>query len=190
MFAQPTRYISVFSTSSYSLKSAIQNVCTVLLASLLLSVVSQIAIPWQPVPLTFQSAMVVLLGVTLGSKRAAIAVALYLFEGGLGLPVFANGAAGWSVLMGPTAGYLWGFVPAAYFSGFLMEKGMAKGYLSTFFTVLMGDALIFLCGSIGLMTFMSFKMAFMVGVQPFLITESAKLILVSFLGKLSFKSIG
>src|SRR3989338_10689559 len=99
-----TKYRSHFLLSH----SIILNCLIVLLASIVLSLVSQIVIPWQPVPLTFQSAIVVLMGLTLGSKRAVAAVALYLIEGVAGLPVFAQGYSGFSVFLMPTAGYLMG----------------------------------------------------------------------------------
>src|SRR3990167_2787145 len=85
--------------------SRFQDVLIVLLASALLGVISQVAIHlWWPVPITLQSAMVVFMGLTLGSKRAAAAVAAYLLEGALGAPVFAGGLSGFIYLIGPTGG--------------------------------------------------------------------------------------
>jgi len=157
------------------------NGLVVLLASIVLAIVSQIALPWQPVPLTFQSAMVVLLGLTLGSKRAAAAVALYLLEGVCGLPVFAEGYAGLSVFAMPGAGYLLGFLPAAFITGFLMENGMAKNVFRIFMTALVGTIIIFFCGVLHLQALFGWKNAFAFGVKPFLITEPLKLLIASFI---------
>ena len=178
-----TKYRSHFLLSH----SIILNCLIVLLASIVLSLVSQIVIPWQPVPLTFQSAMVVLMGLTLGSKRAATAVALYLLEGASGLPVFAEGYAGISVFLMPSAGYLIGFLPAAFFAGFLMENGMENIVMRIFMTALLSVAIIFSFGVLQLQFAMGWKNAFLFGVQPFLITEPVKLLMASLLAKYTWK---
>ncbi|OGT43731.1 MAG: hypothetical protein A3F13_08305 [Gammaproteobacteria bacterium RIFCSPHIGHO2_12_FULL_40_19] len=185
MYFTKTKYHSRFFTND----SIILNGLIVLLASIVLALVSQIALPWQPVPLTFQSAMVILLGLTLGSKRASAAVVLYLLEGTSGLPVFAGGYSGISVFLTPSAGYLIGFLPAAYIAGFLMEKGMVKDVLRIFITALLSAMIIFAFGVLHLQFLMGWKKAFMFGVQPFLITEPVKLLIASFLAKLSWKKV-
>lgn len=184
MFAQTKKYASIISVQGSVLKNAL----IILLASVVLASISQIAIHlWQPVPISLQSAMVVLLGLTLGSKRAAAAVALYLFEGLVGLPVFAGGLSGFVYLAGPSAGYLWGFLPAAFLAGFLMEKGMAKNVTTIFVTALLSATIIFLCGFLHLQSLIGFQNAYIAGVKPFLAIEPVKLIGVSFLAKLCWK---
>ncbi|MCX7124946.1 MAG: biotin transporter BioY [Gammaproteobacteria bacterium] len=177
------RYRSIFLVSD----SIVVNGLIVLLASLVLAVVSQIALPWLPVPLTFQSAMVVLLGLTLGSKRAAAAVALYLLEGACGLPVFAQGYAGFAVFMMSSGGYLWGFIPAAFLAGWMMEQGMAKNVLTIFATALISTSIIFVFGALRLAALFGWKKAYLFGVQPFLITEPVKLIIATIAAKFCFK---
>lgn len=174
MFAQ-TKYRSI----CFAGDSIFQTSLIVLVASLVLAVISQISIPWSPVPLTFQSAAVVLLGITLGSRRAAAAVALYLFEGAIGLPVFAQWYAGISVFAMPSGGYLIGFLPAALFAGWMMEQGMASNWFRIFVAALASAAVIFICGVIHLQVLMGWKNAFAFGVKPFLITEPVKLIVIS-----------
>lgn len=184
MFAE-TKYHSIFSVN----RSLVQNALIVLLASVVLALVSQVAIHvWWPVPMTLQSAMVVLLGLTLGSKRAALAVVLYLCEGAIGLPVFAGGLGGLAILMGPSAGYLCGFLPAAFCAGLLMEKGMAKNIAMIFATAVLSTLIIFLFGFAHLQSLVGFQYAYIYGVKPFLFIEPVKLIAASVLAKLCWSN--
>jgi biotin transport system substrate-specific component len=72
-----------------------------------------IILPIGPVPITLQVLFVYLAGLLLEWRMAGLAMGLYLLLGVLGLPVFAGGGAGIGVLLGPTGGFLWGFVAAA-----------------------------------------------------------------------------
>ena len=83
-----------------------------------------ISIPFFPVPFTFQT-FFVLLAAAVMKRDAVIPVALYVALGAIGLPVFHNGVAGPGVLLGPTGGYLIGFIPAALIAGFAYESGSA-----------------------------------------------------------------
>lgn len=84
----------------------------------LIAASAYVSIPVGPVPFTLQVAFVLLAGLTLGPRLAALAIVAYLCLG-LIAPVFAGGTSGISVLLGPTAGYLWGFLPAAVLAGWL-----------------------------------------------------------------------
>lgn len=168
--------------------SMTQDVLTVLLASALLGVVSQVAIHlWWPVPITLQSAMVVFLGLTLGSKRAISAVAAYLLEGVLGAPVFAGGLSGFVYLIGPSGGYLWGFLPGAFLAGFLMEKGMARNFLLTFTTAIISASVIFIVGIFHLKLMIGWEKTYEIGVAPFLLSEPVKLLIASFVATFCWK---
>jgi len=152
--------------------------------------ISQVALHlWWPVPITLQSAMVVLLGLTTGSKRAAAAVALYLLEGAIGLPVFAGGLSGLACLIGPSGGFLWGFLPAAFLAGFLMEKGAANQLVSIFATALLASSLIFFFGALHLHAFFNWHHVYLYGVQPFLIIEPVKLLLAAVAAQFCWKKI-
>ncbi|MDP1573813.1 MAG: biotin transporter BioY [Coxiellaceae bacterium] len=165
-------------------QTAAKNAVIVVLASVVLALISQIALHlWWPVPITLQSAMVVLLGLSLGSKRASAAVALYLLEGALGLPVFAGGLSGFAYLLGSSAGYLWGFLPAAFVAGFLMEKGFAKNYISIFAAGLIATTVIFFCGFSHLTVLIGFHNAYVFGVKPFLLVEPIKLMVATLVAK-------
>ncbi|ATR22638.1 BioY protein [Roseomonas mucosa] len=88
-----------------------------LIGSGILAASAQVTVPMWPVPATLQSLAVLLLGALGGSRLGAASVALYLAEGAMGLPVFAGGATGLTTFAGPTAGYLLGFLPAAWIAG-------------------------------------------------------------------------
>lgn len=82
---------------------------------------SWVSIPFIPVPLTLQTLFVMLAGITM-RRYAVIPVAGYVLLGALGLPVFHNGTAGLGVLLGPTGGFLIGFLPAALLAGLAYEQ--------------------------------------------------------------------
>jgi len=81
-----------------------------------------IPLPFSPVPLTGQAFAVMLAGLLLGARRGALSQLVYILLGAVGLPVFANARAGFSVIIGPTGGFLWGFVLGAYIIGKMVEK--------------------------------------------------------------------
>src|SRR4051794_39821492 len=91
--------------------------------SLALAASAQILVPIQPVPMTLQSLVVLLIGAAYGWRLGAATVLLYLAEGLCGMPVFAGFRAGPAVLIGPTGGFLLGFVPAAALAGWLAARG-------------------------------------------------------------------
>lgn len=79
-------------------------------------------LPWTPVPVTGQTLVVLLVGVLLGRNWGTVSTGLYVALGAAGLPWFAGFKAGWSVLAGPTGGYLVGFVLAALFLGYVSDR--------------------------------------------------------------------
>ena len=103
------------------------------LGTLLLTISAKIKIPFYPVPMTMQTFVVLLMGVTFGWKIGVATISLYLFEGVIGLPVFAGTpekGVGLVYFTGPTMGYLIGFLVAVYFSGsFKYNKGLINTFL-------------------------------------------------------------
>lgn len=128
----------------------------------------EIFLPFSPVPLTGQSFGVLLAGILLGSRWGAAAVAAYLVEGLLGMPVFAGGAAGPVVFAGPTAGYLVGFLPAAYLTGRLAELGWDRTPAKAAAAMLLGSSAIFACGLLNLARFLPLSQLLSAGLIPFL----------------------
>jgi len=159
--------------------SAVTKAALVVFGSLLLAVSAQFKIPLYPVPVTGQTLVVLLIGMTYGLRLGGITLAAYLFEGALGLPVFAGGAAGVAVLMGPTAGYLFGFLLAAIAMGYLAERGMGRTVVSTIAAMVIGNCVIYLCGALWLANFIGFGQAIAAGVLPFLYGDALKLVVAA-----------
>ena len=158
---------------------AVTKAALVVFGSLLLAVSAQFKIPLYPVPVTGQTLVVLLIGMTYGPRLGGITVAAYLFEGAVGLPVFAGGAAGVAVLMGPTAGYLLGFLLAAIAMGYLAERGMGRTVVSTIAAMVIGNCAIYLCGAVWLTNFIGFGQAIVAGVLPFLYGDALKLVVAA-----------
>ncbi len=135
----------------------------------------EIRLPFTPVPLTGQPFAVLLVGALLGAKRGGLAMLTYLGEGALlGLPVFAGGAAGMGVLLGPSGGYLVGFAPAAFVTGALAERGWDRHVLSTWAAMALGSAMIFVCGLPWLAQFVGWEHVLAAGLYPFVIGDVIK----------------
>ena len=159
--------------------SAVTKAALVVFGSLLLAVSAQFKIPLYPVPVTGQTLVVLLIGMTYGPRLGGVTIAAYLLEGALGLPVFAGGAAGVAVLMGPTAGYLFGFLLAATAMGYLAERGIGRTVASTIAAMVIGNCVIYLCGALWLANFIGFGQAIAAGVLPFLYGDALKLVVAA-----------
>lgn len=127
-----------------------------------------IRLPWTPTPITGQTFAVLLVGTLLGASRGAGAMLVYLLEGASGLPVFAGGGAGVAHLLGPTGGYLIGFVFAAAVAGALAERGWDRRVTLTILSMSIATAVIFLCGAAWLAFFVGIDQVWTMGVGPFL----------------------
>ena len=172
-------------------RSLFSQVALVLAGSALLAISAQFAfrIPTSPVPVTGQTLILLMIGMACGSRLGAATILAYLLEGGMGLPFFANGSAGWPLLIGPTGEYLVGFVAAAYALGLLAESGFGGGPVSTALAMLVGTAVIYLFGAVWLGQFLGFEKAFTVGVQPFLYGDVLKLIVAAGLMPLAWRGM-
>lgn len=169
--------------------SAVTKAALVVFGSLLLAVSAQFKIPLYPVPVTGQTLVVLLIGMTYGPRLGGITMAAYLFEGALGLPVFAGGAAGAAVLMGPTGGYLFGFLLAGVSMGYLAERGMGRTVVSTISAMVIGNFVIYLCGALWLANFIGFGQAIAAGVLPFLYGDALKLVVAAGLMPLAWRAV-
>lgn len=146
---------------------------------LVLVIASQISVPLKPVPLTFQSATVILLGMAYGPRYGTYIVLTYLVAGICCMPVFAELSAGPHVIVGPTGGYLIGFVPAAFISGYLAKTGFANNIFLSLIAACLGVAVIFTCGLLQLSQFVGWQNAVTVGLLPFVASELMKLVAVA-----------
>ncbi len=148
---------------------AIHNTLLVVGASLVTMVAAQVAIPlpWTPVPITGQTFAVLLVGATLGARRGALAMLLYLAEGAAGLPVFAGLSGGVTTLFGPTGGYLLAFPLAAFVTGALAERGWDRRFVTMLAAMLLGGATIFALGLAVLSRFVPGDQLVWAGLLPF-----------------------
>ena len=152
-----------------------------LIGTIILAISSKIKIPFYPVPMTMQTLVILIIGIGFGWKLGIATVALYLFEGIIGLPVFSGTpekGIGIIYFTGPTMGYLLGFLVAVYFSGrFVYDNNLAKNFLKLFFAV----SLIYILGMIWLGSLIGWnKPIFQLGAQPFLLAELLKILIATF----------
>ena len=159
----------------------IKNVFIALVGTLFLAISSKIKIPFYPVPMTMQTLVILFLGITLGWKLGVATVALYLFEGIIGLPVFSGTpekGIGLVYFSGPTMGYLIGFLFAVYFAGFFkFNKNVFVKFIQLVFSV----SIIYMFGVLWLGTLIGWeKPLFQLGVQPFLLAELFKILIILF----------
>ena len=165
-------------------QKVIKSLIIVILSSIILTISAKIKIPFYPVPMTMQTFVVLLLGISFGYRIAIASVGLYLLEGILGLPVFSNSpekGIGIVYFTGPTMGYLIGFLIASFFSGYLnFRTNIFLIFLKLIFSV----SFIYIFGIIWLGTLIGWdKPIIQLGVTPFLLAELLKILLLTFLAK-------
>ncbi len=144
---------------------------------------AQIAFYIGPVPITGQTFAVLLAGALLGSKRGALSQLTYLGVGAMGAPIFAGWQGGPAVLLGPTGGYLVGFVAAAFAVGFLAERGWDHRIWSMAMAMLIGNIVIYAFGLPWLATWLTRfspeSSVLAVGLYPFIPGDLLKLVLAA-----------
>jgi len=157
----------------------LRSVFITLMGTVFLAISSKIKIPFYPVPMTMQTLVVLFLGIALGWKLGVATVLLYLFEGIIGLPVFSGSpekGVGIVYFTGPTMGYLIGFIFTVYFAGsFNFSKNVFINFLKISFSI----SFIYILGFLWLGTLIGWgENLFQLGVQPFLLAELFKILIV------------
>ena len=156
-----------------------------LLGTVLLAISSKVKIPFYPVPMTMQTLVVLLIGVMFGWKLGIATISLYLFEGIIGLPVFAGTpekGVGLIYFTGPTMGYLLGFIPAVFFSGFLTTRfkyNFIYRLILNFAIFTFSVSFIYIFGLIWLLNFVPLEKVWALGALPFLPAEILKISIVT-----------
>lgn len=147
----------------------------------LITVGAWISIPLPPVPLTLQTFFVLLAGVIM-KRYAVIPAVLYLVLGALNVPVFHNALAGIGVILGPTGGFLIGFIPAALIAGLAYEK---KERIIRITGLIAATAAIYVFGIswLSFSTGIGLAQAVLIGVVPFLAGDALKGIAVYYIGE-------
>ncbi|MBM3511290.1 MAG: biotin transporter BioY [Alphaproteobacteria bacterium] len=150
-----------------------------LIGTALLTLAAKIKVPYYPVPITMQTLVVLILGMAYGARLGAATVLLYLVEGAAGLPVFTGTperGIGLPYMLGPTGGYLVGFVLAAGVGGYLAERGWDRSAFRTAVAMMIGNIVIYIPGAVWLGTVLdSADKAITLGVLPFLYGDALKL---------------
>lgn len=155
----------------------LKNLLLIGFGSLVLALSSRFMVDFYPVPLTFQTLVVLGLSMAYGKWRAVATVGLWLAEGAMGLPVFAKGA-GIAYMVGPTGGYLAGMLAASWLVGYLAERGLDRKMVTTAMTMVLGNLVIYIGGLAWLGQFLGFgQKLFSLGLFPFLLGDAVKIVM-------------
>ena len=166
----------------------IKSLLIILLGSIVLAISSKVKIPFYPVPMTMQTFVVLLIGMSFGYKIGLATISLYLIEGIIGLPVFSNSperGVGLVYFTGPTMGYLIGFLSACFLASLIKKN---DNYFIIFIKLILSVSTIYILGVLWLGTLIGWdKPIIQLGVVPFLLAEFFKISLLTILAKKIFK---
>ena len=159
--------------------SILKKISLVLVGTLLLTISAKINVPFYPVPMTMQTFVVVLIGITFGWKLGLATIFAYLFEGAIGLPVFAGTpekGIGIIYMVGPTGGYLLGFIFSVFIAGFV---DLNKNLFIKFILISLSIFAIYLTGVPWLAYLSGWEIAYVWGIKNFILAEIFKIIILS-----------
>lgn len=162
--------------------SALRYAVLALAGTALLWLSAKINVPFYPVPMSMQTFVVLAIGAAYGWRLGAATLLLYLAEGAAGLPVFAGTpekGIGLAYMMGPTGGYLVGFVAGAALTGWLCERGFDRSFLGLTAAMFIGHVVIFVFGVAWLAGLIGFEKAWAAGVAPFYLATVLKTLLAA-----------
>jgi biotin transport system substrate-specific component len=183
----PNTLLGVFQPKGDAARLA-SNLATVVLGTLLITICAKINVPVWPVPVTLQGFAIAALAAAFGLRIGVATVALYLLEGAVGLPVFATGG-GLAYLVGPTGGFLLGFLVMAAIIGYAADKGASGKPLTLFAAMVAADAVLLVLGFVWLLALSGsagwidqnnvVASAFAGAIQPFIIWDILKMALAA-----------
>jgi biotin transport system substrate-specific component len=156
--------------------AVLRSVILIVLGTALLTLSAKVSLPLPYVPMTLQTLVVLMIGAAYGWRLGSATLLAYLAEGAIGLPVFAGPVGGLAPLVGPTAGYLYGFVGAAFVTGWLAERGWDRSVPLLFVAMALGHLLILAAG-FGWLAFgmkLGVQKAWLVGIAPFIAASLIK----------------
>jgi biotin transport system substrate-specific component len=174
--ANPPLAAALWPNRSDGFTGALRAIVLVVAGTALLALSAKIKLPLPYVPMTLQTLVVLLIGAAYGWRLGVITVIAYLAEGAAGLPVFAGPNGGLAPLVGPTAGYLFGFVAAAFITGWLSERGWDRSVPRLFIAMGIGHIVILAAGFAWLAfgVRLGIEKAWLVGVAPFIAASVIK----------------
>jgi biotin transport system substrate-specific component len=143
----------------------------------LLTLSAKLQVPFYPVPMTMQTLVVLMIGMAYGRVLGTATVAAYLLAGAAGLPVFAGTperGIGLAYMMGPTGGYLLGFLISPWLMGALAERGWSNSFPLAAVAMIVGHAVILAAGVAWLAALLGVEKAIAVGLVPFMATTAVK----------------
>ena len=199
---QPTLAAAVWPAGASN--AALRAIVLAVLGSLFVAACAQITVPLWPVPITGQTFAVLVVGMAYGMRLGAATLLLYLVLGAAGLPVFANQAGSLAVLLGPSGGYIVGYVFAGGVLGYLAERGWDRHAATTALALLAGNIVLYIPGLLWLWKFYAglgaeyiaaagaetaFGATIMAGLTPFLIGDALKLLLAAALLPIAWRAI-
>ena len=162
----------------------IKSLIIILVGSIVLTISAKVKIPFYPVPMTMQTFVVLFLGMSFGYKIGLVTISLYLVEGIVGLPVFSNSperGVGLIYFTGPTMGYLIGFLSACFMASFIKTD---DNYFTIFLKLILSVSTIYILGILWLGNIIGWEKPIIeLGIKPFLLAESFKIILLTVLSK-------
>ena len=174
--ANPPLAAALWPDRSDILSGALRAIVLVVAGTVLLTLSAKIRLPLPYVPMTLQTLVVLLIGAAYGWRLGVATVIAFLGEGAAGLPVFAGPVGGLAPLVGPTAGYLFGFVAAAFITGWLSERGWDRSVPRLFVAMGIGH-LVILAAGFAWLAFgvrLGVERAWQVGVVPFIAASVIK----------------
>jgi biotin transport system substrate-specific component len=177
-----SKAILIESTTAEQPFSLVKQTAIVICASAVIAVCARLTVPlpFTPVPLTLANFGVLLVGLSLGSRRGFAAAALYLTWGAMGLPVFASAGPGsFLQMLGPTGGYLWAYPVVAFLAGWIAERG-TPGFVRNLSAALVAEVVLFIAGVSWLVAYThNWRQAAFFGLYPFLFAEVSKVMLAA-----------
>ncbi|MFN0262722.1 biotin transporter BioY [Tepidamorphus sp. 3E244] len=178
----PTLATRVFGAREGS-AAIVQNVALAVLGALALWISAKIKVPFYPVEMTLQGMVVLLIGAAYGWRLGGATVALYLAQGAMGMPVFTGTpekGIGIAYMMGPTGGYLLGFLVAAVMTGWLVERIGTRNVFLVGGAMLASVAVMFALGLLWLGTLFGWDKPILDwGLYPFVLGDLTKVALAA-----------
>lgn len=162
-------------------RSIVSDLVLVSTGAALVAIAAQVVVPLWPVPITAQTLAVLLVGSFLGALRGALSMGLYALLGVVGLPVFSDASSGVSVLLGPTGGYIIGFIFAAAFTGWIAQRAWDRKVLRSILGFLGGTVVTFALGLpwLAFVLNLDLQQTLVGGLYPFLIGGVVKSLLAA-----------
>ncbi|NLK72941.1 MAG: biotin transporter BioY [Clostridiales bacterium] len=164
-------------------KSNVYKMSIIAVMAAVICILGPLSIPIGPVPISFTNLAIFISLYTLGMKKGTMSYIIYMFIGFVGVPVFSGFSSGPSKLLGPTGGYLIGFILMALIAGFFIDKYFDKIYLC-FAGMVLGDIVCYIVGTAWLayQANMSLSAALAVGVIPFIPGDLVKILISAWIG--------